>query len=306
MLHEPEPGAARGICVLLLSPGIKGRVGPHRLYIKLATALTRLGFHVLRFDFSGLGDSEGSLEQLQLADVYNSILCGRYVDETITAMNFLQGEFGLCRFVGSGLCGGSITALLTAEQDGRIECLLGIALPTALEGGRENWGRILTQYEVSVLRSQYFRKLASPRSWLRLISGKSSYHAIWAGIRQWFEKQGAGTKPPSPGAAPAMASTNPRFATAFMSMLKSSRPMMLIFSQADRLRYEFGENFETPNAELIAPLRDGYEVHVIPHANHVMSDPQWVEELVAVSTRWLVARFGPHGATAVQRPAHFS
>ena len=53
MLHEPDPRIARGVCLLLLSPGIKGRVGPHRLYLKMADRLVGMGFHVLRFDFRG-------------------------------------------------------------------------------------------------------------------------------------------------------------------------------------------------------------------------------------------------------------
>ena len=59
MLHAPAAEVRRGVCILLLSPGIKGRVGPHRLYLKLAGPFVAAGFHVLRFDYYGLGDSEG-------------------------------------------------------------------------------------------------------------------------------------------------------------------------------------------------------------------------------------------------------
>ncbi len=38
---------------------------------------------MLRFDFFGLGDSEGDLDETVLADVYNNIEVGRYVDDTL-------------------------------------------------------------------------------------------------------------------------------------------------------------------------------------------------------------------------------
>src|SRR5438045_1954876 len=43
--------------VILLNPGIVHRVGPGRIYVKIARALAKMGFVILRFDLSGIGDS---------------------------------------------------------------------------------------------------------------------------------------------------------------------------------------------------------------------------------------------------------
>src|SRR5688572_19677995 len=81
-LHLP-PRSVPGLpAVVLLSPGVKMRVGPGRLYVALTDRLTALGYTVLRFDFYGLGDSEGELSEKKLADVYNNIEVGRYVSDT--------------------------------------------------------------------------------------------------------------------------------------------------------------------------------------------------------------------------------
>ena len=291
ILHEPEASVSRGICVLLLSPGTKGRVGPHRLYTKIAARLVPLGFHVLRFDFHGLGDSEGELETRILVDMYNSIQTGRYVDDTIAAMDWAQGALGIRSFVGSGLCGGSITALESAEVDGRIECLLGIGLPTLLEGGPENWARIITQQQIARLRIPYFRKLKDPKSLLRFLTGKSSYQVIWKIVVRWLSER---KTVPDSKVEPSLAdvdNTNPRFASAFMAMLESSRPLLLFFGGADRLRSQFAENFEGHHDARIRGLRHLYEIHVIPNANHVLSETGWVSELLDESERWLTARY---------------
>jgi len=289
ILHEPDPSVARGVCVLLLSPGIKGRVGPHRLYFKLAAHFVPLGYHVLRFDYNGLGDSEGEIDERVLADMYNSIHGGRYVGDTVAAMDWVQAHHGVKRFVGSGLCGGSISALITAESDPRIEYLLGIGLPTVLEGGPENWARVLTQQQIVTMRGSYLRKVLDPKSWLRLLAGKSNYKVIWRVVRDWPARRtkAAGVPP----AKAAVDSTNPRFASAFLAMLDTNRRMLLVFSGADRLHAQFQENFEAHHADRLAPLKHLYEVHVVPNANHVLSDPAWVTELLQVAGRWLDARY---------------
>lgn len=293
ILHEPEPLVARGVCVLLLSPGIKGRVGPHRLYLKIAARLVPLGFHVLRFDFYGLGDSEGQLSERLLADMYNSIQAGRYVGDTIAAMDWVESSLGIRRFVGSGLCGGSISALATAEVDSRIDCLLGMGLPTVLEGGPENWARVVTRQELVSLRGSYFRKLLDVKSLLRFLAGRSDYRVIWKMIRQWVSDHGLQSESKAEAKASEVDNTNPRFASAFISMLESARPMILFFSGADRLRYQFAENFESHHEARMRDLGHLYEVHLIPNANHVFSEAAWVTELLDGASRWLNVRYPP-------------
>ena len=61
IVHEPPPERRSRVGVILLSPGVKNRVAPHRLYVKMAERLLRRGLWVLRFDFYGLGDSEGRI-----------------------------------------------------------------------------------------------------------------------------------------------------------------------------------------------------------------------------------------------------
>ena len=293
LLHEPHQDVARGVCVLLLSPGIKGRVGPHRLYVKIAGHLVRLGFHVLRFDFHGLGDSQGAVSETALADMYNSILSGRYVRDTIAAMDWVEANHNIRRFVGSGLCGGSMTALATGSVDARIECLLGIGLPTVLEGGPENWARVLTKHQIADLRGTYLRKVLDPTSWARLASGKSEYRAIWRIIVNRLTDR----TPREPVRMPRDVShpdnTNPRFAEAFTAMLESGRSVMLIYSGADRLGHQFRENFETHHRERLSKWRHLYRVHLIDQANHILSDAAWVSELCAVAEAWLISRYGP-------------
>ena len=293
ILHEPDPSVARGVCVLLLSPGIKGRVGPHRLYLKIAARLVPLGFHVLRFDYYGLGDSEGEITERALADMYVTIQCGRYIDDTVAAMDWVQQSLRINRFVGSGLCGGSLSALLTAERDSRIECLLGIGIPAILDGGPANWQRSLTRGQLNRLRNGYLRKVLDPRSWIRLLSGRTNYELLWRSIRKNRPERPA--QSPENGRLPSD-NSNPHFAPAFLSLIESGRPILLVFSGNDRLHFEFQEKFEARQVDLTAKSGRLYETCVIPGANHVLSENASVKEFLDRAEEWLTHHFGhlPH------------
>jgi pimeloyl-ACP methyl ester carboxylesterase len=291
MLHEPDAACARGVCILLLSPGIKGRVGPHRLYLKLAEPLVAAGFHVLRFDYYGLGDSGGELGERVMADMYNSIQGGRYVDDTIAAMDWMGRQHGIQRFVGSGLCGGSISALLTAQADARINSLLGIGLPSTLEGGAENFDRFLTRGQLRQEGRTYLRKILDLRAWSRFLRGKSGYRLILRALKELFMPS-----KPAPVAAAANATPdnfNPLFAPAFLALLKARRPILLNFSSGDRHRFNFGEKFEERHAAAIAAIGHEYQLQLIDGANHVLSDPRWIDELLQVARPWLDRHYAP-------------
>jgi pimeloyl-ACP methyl ester carboxylesterase len=226
-----------------------------------------------------------------LADVYNTVHSGRFVGDTIAAMDWMERDVGVRRFVGSGLCGGAITALLAAEADARIECLLALGLPSVLEGGPENWARVLTHQEAVGLRGSYFQKLADPASLRRFLTGKSSYKVIWRVVRAWIDERGASQgDEPAPRRA-ATDQTNPRFANAFLTVLRSRRPMLLIFAGADRLRAQFEEHFEAHNETRLRELRQFYEVQVVANANHVFAEPASVAGLLDTSAHWLVQRY---------------
>jgi len=292
MLHEPDPQVARGVCVLLLSPGIKGRVGPHRLYLKMAARLVPVGYHVLRFDYHGLGDSEGVLGERVLADVYCGVQNGRYVDDTRVAIDWLERTAGVGTFVASGLCGGAISGLLTAAVDERVQAVWCLGVPVTFDGGQENWGRYLTQGQLDDLKMSYLGKLASPAAWARFFSGQSSYDVIWKIVRRMLGLTQAVPPPQAPRPdAPPPDNANPKFASAFFAVTESGRRLLLVFSGGDRLGWEFDEKFAARHAERLAAVKDRYEVLTIDGANHILSDRRWVEQMLDHSVAWLKRRW---------------
>lgn len=294
MVHRPAHPCASGVAILLLSPGVKMRVAPHRLYLDMAERFVALGYSVLRFDFYGLGDSEGEAEEEFLADLYGAVQVGRYINDTIAAMDWMQSMYGTEKFIVSGLCGGAITGLLTAVKDPRVVGLLGLAIPVILDGSGMDFNKYMTEAQLNATRDGYLGKLATPgawRSWIRFLTFQSDYKMIARSLFKPLLERLHTSKPVE--AAPAQAepadNTNPYFANAFRQMVSTSRPICLIFAEMDRLYWEFEKKFVERNRTVLDLSASRYEIHVTKDANHIFSFREWEEDMLDHCSRWLRA-----------------
>lgn len=286
ILHEPATTSS-DLAFILLSPGVKMRVGPNRLYLGLTNLLVRRGVPVLRFDCHGLGDSEGTLPEQQLRDVYGQIEVGRFVDDTIDAMNWMQQHLGTRRFVLSGLCGGAITGLLAAARDRRVAGLLALGITPLLASKAADPSRYMTTGQLHDIGRSYLQKLLKPQAWMRLLTLRTDFRLLWRSLSRTLR----GADAAAPVARPADDNASPLFPAAFFHLLQSRQPMLLIFGGSDRLGFEFEEKFVARYRDRLAPLRDRYQTHTIAHANHVMSFREWQDEMVSVSDAWLQRHF---------------
>jgi hypothetical protein len=148
ILTEPAAGAGDRPAVLLLNAGLLHRVGPNRLYVTLARRLAALGLPTLRFDYSGLGESEPRRDDLSLEE---SLLT-----EGIEAMSFLEAAGVAETFVPMGLCAGAEQSQRLAHADARVV------------------GAVLIDGYAYRTRGYYLREIArhvrSARSWRRLLT----------------------------------------------------------------------------------------------------------------------------------------
>lgn len=285
-LHTPDEPNRELPAVVLLSPGVKMRVGPGRLYVPLTELLNSLGYTVMRFDFFGLGDSEGDLSETVLADVYNHIEVGRYVDDTLCAIEWLAATHGFTRFMLGGLCGGAITALLAAERDARVDSLLSLGMNITLASNAATPAKYLTRAQLDSRRQKYFRRLLEPKSWWRFLTLQSEYGVIWRSMKRLFVKD-----------KPAVASrvceeqrgnANPLFPPAYFAFLARGGRTLMIFSEKDRLQSEYEEKFVAFHREQLEAYKSQIRQHIIPNANHVLTFHEWRREMLEHCRVWLL------------------
>ncbi len=135
MPAAPRDGAP---AVVLLNAGLLHRVGPNRLHVEIARRLGEHGYSSLRFDMSGVGDSE--LVEGGLLDI------DRSVSDVVAAMDAVGAATGADRFVIMGLCTGAFNGFRAALRDDRVAgCVLidGYAYPTPKSQFRHYRTRVL-------------------------------------------------------------------------------------------------------------------------------------------------------------------
>lgn len=170
VLTEPMGHAAGRPAVLLLNAGLLHRVGPNRLYVVLARRLAAAGMPVLRFDYSGLGESEPRRDDLPLEQ--------SAVAEGVEAIDFLQGSGIADRFVPMGICGGAENAQRLAGEDERV---IGAVL---IDGyAYRTPGYYLRECA---------RHLLSRRSWRRLLANPLAFRGLLGGAATPTERNPGG------------------------------------------------------------------------------------------------------------------
>lgn len=293
-LHQPKPQPDGRPAVVLLSPGIKMRVGPHRLYNRLTQFYNRHGFTVFKFDFHGLGDSGGELEHQFLHQVYNDTESGRFVDDSEDALDWLETTFGFKSFIVGGLCGGAITGLLLAEKDDRVKALFSLALTVTLSSGPAGRSLHAGHRELASLGKGYIRNLTSIKSWARLLTFQTEFKTLLRSLSQLASPNAKQSASDNEIQSHSDSNANPLFPRAFLSVARSGRKLLLIYSTADRTYWDFQEKFAEPFANELEGLPDTFELHLIEKANHVFSFREWEEQIYEITTPWLAANFGAH------------
>lgn len=142
---EPRPQVPH---VILLNSGIVHRVGPHRNYVMFARSLASDGIPVLRFDLSGIGDSERQASAVTLQEAVRR--------DIAAAVDFLASEHGAVKFVLAGLCSGAFDAFEYALLDPRVAGGCMIDMP----GPFRNWSHFAYRALVGVFRPMRLARVA--------------------------------------------------------------------------------------------------------------------------------------------------
>ncbi|MEO0820264.1 MAG: alpha/beta fold hydrolase [Pseudomonadota bacterium] len=161
-------GPATGLpAVVILNTGIIHRVGHHRMYVTLARRLARQGYAVLRFDFSGIGDSPPRTDDLAPLEA-NLASLGQVID-------WVEETLGARRMVLIGLCSGADQAAIYAGQDPRVRgtMLIDPSIP-----------RTTRYYLISA-----WRRVRQAKPWRNLVTGRTRF---WRRLGALF----GGTPPP--------------------------------------------------------------------------------------------------------------
>jgi exosortase A-associated hydrolase 1 len=264
ILSLPAAPSARGVLIVVGGPQV--RTGSHRQFTLLARTLAAEGVPVLRFDYRGMGDSEGAARGFDSVD-----------EDLRAAIDRFQREVpGLDEVVLWGLCDGAAASALYAPQDTRVRGLVLLNPWVRTEEGAAR-ATLKHYYRGRLLDAGLWKKIASGRFDL-LGAAKSFAGVARSALRP---RQAGGRETPSCGAA------LPERLHAALSRFQGK--VLVLLSGADLTAQEFSVVAQAAHwRTLMASPR--FAQRTLPRADHTCSRREWHQQMTAWTTEWLAAR----------------
>ena len=257
VLSMPERAGTRGIVILVGGP--QYRAGSHRQFTLLSRYLASCGIATMRFDYRGMGDSEGDARSFE--SVNDDIRCA--ID------HFIQCVPGMTEVVIWGLCDAASAALFYAWRDSRVSGLVLL----------NPWVRTESGLAKTHLKHYYFSRLFEAELWKKIFAWKVDYVAAARSFINvvrvaWFKQ----VQPGAPASLPdRMLDGYSRF----------KGRVLLILSDDDLTASEFGD-LAAANEKWRALLgNQRTQIFTLPGANHTFSTRALRDKVGQRTKDWL-------------------
>jgi len=261
ILHNGEPHATLGVVIVVGGP--QYRVGSHRGFVILARQLAATGIPVFRFDFRGMGDSNGLPRGVANANA----------DIRAAIDHFQTQSPSLKSVVLLGLCDGASQSLLYCPHDIRIARLVLLNPWIRSEDGGARYP----------FRHYYLPRMMRWNFWKRILTGDheigSPIRAIATILIEPIRRGRRGRKSRSVSLASRMELGLGRF----------DGPVLLLISNSDLVGREFLEYAKSSDVWTKAIDSSQVTVKVLPNANHTMTARTDLDSAIAEVIGWLPA-----------------
>lgn len=256
ILHQPAMLAARGVLIVVGGP--QYRVGSHRQFVLLARDLAARGIPVLRFDYRGMGDSEGEFRGFEhvSADIGAALAAFRAACPDLRDIVL----WGLCD-------GASAAAFFAADHPTDVAGLI-VANP---------WVRTEQGLAQAYVSNYYGRRLFQWSFWHKLLRGEMHIGRTLRGFLTDVHKAHGRSSVQQPAALPE------RVRRAFDTF---RGPVLLALSGNDLTASEF---MACANQDSWRPIlaRAGMRRLDLPEADHTFSRRRRQDEMSAACADWL-------------------
>ncbi len=253
IVHQPESAAEVG--VVLIVGGPQYRVGSHRQFVQLSRALAREGIASLRFDYRGMGDSEG--EKQPFDDICADIRA---------ACDSFCAETGIGRIVLWGLCDAASAAMIYASTDSRVEGLVLL----------NPWLHSDAAMGKTMVRHYYLKRLCSADFWRKLLGGRVRVKAGLRDAKGFLHNSMAQSGEDKPGYQARMQAGIEQF----------RGKICLILSGVDLTAREF-EQQALGSGGWAAFDRADCQLHRLPQADHTFSNTDFKRQVESISARFV-------------------
>lgn len=262
VLHLPDAPAE--VAVLIVVGGPQYRIGSHRQFILLARYLAERGIPVMRFDYRGMGDSEGETTFERADD-----------DIAAAAESLCNAAPGVRKVVLLGLCDGASASLFYAHQDKRVEGLVLL----------NPWVRTSAGEAQAYVKHYYLDRFMNVAFWKKLLSGRlnpfTSIRELFSLLKKMRPKNKAGASQET-NLPERMGNDFERF----------TGPALVILSgNQDYVADEFRDLCSSSGLWQKLMARPSTTLQELRQANHTFSRREWRDQAAEWVWQWLQREF---------------
>ena len=262
VIHRAGTKASAGVLIVVGGP--QYRVGSHRQFVLLARALVLRGIPVMRFDYRGMGDSEGPSAGFESVgpDIRAAIDC-------------FQGEISsIKQIVLWGLCDAASACCFYAAGDPRVA---GMVLLNP-------WVRSVEGEAKAVLKHYYGKRLTSGAFWRKVGRGefdlRDSLGSLWSKIKETFGIGSGGTD------SSAVRSRLPLKERVFQGLGNFDGKVLLILSGNDLTAKEFVDAWRSDPDFSRLLGQDRFQQRTLEEADHTFSRATWRDQVAEWTSQW--------------------
>ncbi len=255
VLDAPAKPHRRGVLVVVGGP--QYRAGSHRQFTLLARTLAANGIAAMRFDYRGMGDSEGAIRSFETVDA----------DLRAAIDTIFEQVPGLQEVVLWGLCDGASAALMYAPSDPRVAGLVLLNPWVRTEGGAAK----------ATLKHYYRDRLLGAGLWKKIASGRFDFAAAASSFRQVVKS----------ARAPAAAAALPERMAG--SLQGFGGKVLVILSGADLTAQEFGDLAGSSPQWRSLMAMPRISSKTLPRADHTCSRAEWQDQVAAWTSEWVAS-----------------
>ena len=259
-------GRPAGRGVLIVVGGPQYRVGSNRQFTLLARHLAERGVPTLRFDYRGMGDSDGDVRSFERvgADIRSAI------------DKFFSSIPGLKDVVIWGLCDAASAALFYAHQDARVS---GVVLLNPWVRTQQGLARVR-------LRHYYVRRLFQASLWQKVARGEFNIRGAAAALGR-IVSDAMGRGPSSDKIAESPASESPLPVRMEHALRRFQGRVLLILSGNDLTAQEFKDVVAASSRWQRLLSGDRITRYDLPEANHTFARREWRNQVARWTEAWV-------------------
>lgn len=255
----PETPAAAGVIIVVGGP--QYRAGSHRQFTLLARHLAGQGIASIRFDYRGMGDSEGAMRNFEEVDA-----------DIRAALDTLQQHAPKLRRIALwGLCDAASAALYYAHTDARVTSLVLL----------NPWVHTPAGAARARLKHYYLVRLIQPSFWSKLLSGKikvrESTQAIMSATQATAADTPTNPRHGGPGYIARMLEGLQRFRGEILFILSGKDMTAAEFIALSAQNKQWKKSYSSPKISTTT----------VKGANHTFAMREWRKQVESHTAHWL-------------------